>query len=66
MTDRGLFAHETVAFGQENELVARDRVLFDGGADDAFAFAVRIYVGCVPGVEAAIVGGFEEGERLGC
>ena len=56
-------AEETLA--QDDELLARDVVLLDGLADELFAAAVGVDVGRVPGVDADVVGVFEEGERLG-
>ena len=46
--DAGLFADGAVAFGQDEELVTRDVVLFDGFADDELGVAVGVDVGCVP------------------
>jgi hypothetical protein len=58
----GLFTHGAVALGQDDELLARDGVFLDAPADHFFGDAVGIDVRGVPGVEAAVVGAFEEGE----
>jgi len=59
------FSDGTAAFSADDEFVAGDVVFFDSGADDGFGGAVRVDVGCVPGVEAAVVGGFQEREGFG-
>ena len=56
------FSDGAAAFGADDEFVAGDVVFFDGFADGFFGDPVRVDVGCVPGVEAAVVGGFEERE----
>lgn len=53
------FSDGTAAFGADDELVAGDVVIFDGGADDGFRDAVRVDIGCVPCIETTVVGGFE-------
>ena len=44
----GLLAHDAVAFGQDDELVAGEGVFFDRFADDFFRDAVGVDVGGVP------------------
>ena len=44
--------------------MSRDIVLFDCLADDDFRGAVAVDIGCIPGVETTVVGGFEEREGL--
>lgn len=45
--------------GENDEVLARDRVLLDCLADETLAVAVRVDVGRVPGVDAELVGRLE-------
>lgn len=44
--------------------MSRNIILLDRLADDDFRGAVAVHIGCIPGVETTIVGGFEEREGL--
>ena len=44
----GLLADDAVAFGEDDELVARDVVFFDGFADYGLGEAVGVDVGGIP------------------
>lgn len=58
MRDGRFFADNAKAFGQQDQLLARDLVFLDGRADQLFGDAVGVDVGSVPSVEAAVVGAF--------
>lgn len=49
-------------FGRNNQALARDIVLLDGGGDDAFRVTVTIDVGGVPEVDPVVPGVADEGE----
>lgn len=53
-----------MTLGQDNQLVSRDIVFLNRLADDDLRGAITVNIRCVPGIEASIVGGFEEGEGL--
>ena len=54
-----IFGDAKVAFCQQHETVAWDLVCCNCFADDFFAAAVGVDVGCIPSVDAAVVGVFE-------
>ena len=58
--------HSPKAFRQNHDFVAGDVIFLDCFADDFFGGAVGVDVCCVPGVDTPVVGGFEDGEGLGC
>lgn len=60
----GLLAHAPEALGHDDDLLARDTVLLDGLADNDLAHALRVHVGCVPCVDAAVVRSLEQRQRL--
>jgi hypothetical protein len=63
-----LFANVGEAFGQDDNFVARDVVLFEGFADNFFAYAVRVDVCYVPvsfGRQVAFLGRIDAQLRAG-
>lgn len=54
-----------VALGEDHDAVARDVVLAQRLAEDFLGYPVAVDVGCVPGVDAAVVSVFDEWERSG-
>lgn len=53
-----------VAFTEDDNLVTRNIVHFDGFPDDALADAVRVDVRCIPSVKPTIVGSLKNWKRL--
>ena len=57
-------ARSAATFGADDELMARDGELLDGFANQTLGVTVAVNVGCVPCIEPAIVGRFEQRESL--
>jgi hypothetical protein len=60
--DPRLLTNIPVAFTQNHDFIPRNLVLLDRFADDLLADTVAVHVRRVPGVEAAVVSGFQQGE----
>ncbi len=59
-----LLTHRSKALGQNNQLMSWDLILLDRLPDYLFGNTVAIHIGCIPGVEAAIVCCLQEGQGL--
>ena len=61
---RVLFANVAEAFGQDRDFVYWSIEFLQCLANDFFRSTIAVDVGCVPGIEIAIIGSFEQRQRL--
>lgn len=59
-----MFDDKPKAFCEDDDLIARDVVLFYEFADDTFRLAIRVDVGGIEGVNTAVPGVLEDWDRL--
>jgi hypothetical protein len=59
-----LFTDIAVAFTQNHDFIPRNLILLDRFADDLLADTIAVHVRRVPGVEAAVVSGFQQRKRF--
>ena len=62
--DTRFLADMAIALAQDDQLFARNVVLFDRFANDLLRHAIGVDIGCVPSVQAAVICRFEDRQRL--